>query len=238
MSPMKKNITPAKAASLFIGFTLYFYLLLFTLLPWLKSAFPLNPALYWFITGYFLFVPVFMCALALTAREGNRGVREVLGSLGVRHFTGKEWAYAASGLMACFVLTGLVFGASFALSRWLGTRPITTTPWFMEMSPFHGPERLLLLAWLPMFFFNVAGEELLWRGYIQSRLPARYWPLCSLLWLVFHLPFGPDLLIMLLPIIVIVPYVFHKTGNTLTGVFIHGLYNGPVFVAIALGAMQ
>jgi len=108
----------------------------------------------------------------------------------------------------------------------------------MEISPFHGKDALLLLVWLPMFFFNIAGEELLWRGYIQARLPGGYWPLCSLLWLMFHLPFGFELLIILVPIIVIVPYVYYKTNNTLAGVLIHGLYNGPVFVAVALGLIH
>lgn len=235
---MKVNISPVKAALVFFAFTLYFYLLLFTLVPWLKSNYTLNPALYWFITGYFLFVPIFLFAVLMSAREGGKSLREILDSLNVRLFSKKEWAYAICGLLACFVSTGLVFGASFALNRFFGFRPISTTPWFMEMSPFHGKDALLLLAWLPMFFFNIAGEELLWRGYIQARLPGGYWPLCSLLWLLFHLPFGLDLLIMLVPIIVIIPYIFHKTKNSLTGIFIHGLYNGPMFVAIALGVMQ
>ena len=106
----------------------------------------------------------------------------------------------------------------------------------MEMQPFQASERLLLLVWFPMFFFNIVGEELLWRGYIQSRLTGRFpWQLCSLLWLLFHLPFGIDLMIMLVPVIVIIPYVFDKTRNLLTGIFIHGIFNGPVFVLISLG---
>ena len=109
----------------------------------------------------------------------------------------------------------------------------------MEMQPLQGVERLLLLIWFPMFFFNIVGEEILWRGYLQKMLAVKYaWPLCSLLWLMFHLPFGIDLMIMLIPIIIIVPFAFHKTQNTLVGVFIHGVYNGPIFVAVALGAMS
>jgi len=235
---MKANISPVKAALVFFVFTLYFYLLLFTLVPWLQSNYTLNPALYWFITGYFLFMPIFLVAVLMSAREGGKSLREILDSLNVRLLSKKEWAWAIAGLLACFVSTGLVFGASYALSAYCGFRPISTTPWFMEISPFHGKDALLLLVWLPMFFFNIAGEELLWRGYIQARLPGVYWPLCSLLWLMFHLPFGFELLIILVPIIVIVPYVYYKTNNTLAGVFIHGLYNGPVFVAVALGLIH
>jgi hypothetical protein len=56
--------------------------------------------------------------------------------------------------------------------------------------------------------------------------------------MVFHAPFGLDLMLMLIPIIVIVPYIFHKTNNTTIGIFIHGLLNGPTFVAVALGLLH
>lgn len=60
-----------------------------------------------------------------------------------------------------------------------------------------------------MFFFNIVGEELLWRGYVQARLTHKQaWILCSLFWFFFHLPFGFDLLVMLLPVIIVIPYVF------------------------------
>ena len=116
---------------------------------------------------------------------------------------------------------------------------LSTTPWFMEMHPFQGTEKLLLLVWLPMFFFNIVGEEILWRGYIQTRLEVKNtWIICSLLWMIFHLPFGIDLMIMLIPVILIIPYVYSKTKNTLTGVFIHGIYNGPIFILVALGIIK
>jgi len=90
-----------------------------------------------------------------------------------------------------------------------------------------------------MFFFNIVGEELLWRGYIQSRLQTKgAWPLCSILWMIFHAPFGADLVFMLIPIVIIIPYIFHKTENATIGIFIHGLYNGPTFVAVSSGLLH
>ena len=109
----------------------------------------------------------------------------------------------------------------------------------MEMQPFEGKEKLFLLIWLPMFFFNIVGEEILWRGYIQKRLRGeKSWLLCSFLWMLFHVPFGIDLMIMLIPVIIIIPYVFYKTQNSLTGIFIHGVYNGPLFILVSLGLIQ
>jgi membrane protease YdiL (CAAX protease family) len=232
-------LSTGRAAALFLGFTAWFFILLFTLLPWLRHTFAINPALYWFITGYVLFIPIFGYAVIAALREGNRGIRQVMQALNIRGLSRMEWKWSVAGLVMVFAGTGLIFGLSYLLTEVAGIRPLSTTPWFMEMEPFTGRERLLLLVWLPMFFFNIAGEEILWRGYIQTRLDGKHaWLLCSALWMLFHLPFGIDLMIMLLPVVVIIPWVFSKTRNTVTGIFIHGMYNGPVFVMVALGYIE
>lgn len=230
------GITPARVAAIFLLFTAYFYALLFTLLPCLKANLALHPALYWFITGYFLFVPLLLFAVWSVRREGRRGLKDILAALNVKPLGRRDWTWAVLGLLLSFAMSGIVFGVSVVLTRILGWRPLVATPWFMEMRPFIGAEKLLLLVWLPMFFFNVAGEELLWRGYAQGRLREKHaWPLCSALWLLFHLPFGPDLMLVVAPVVIIIPYAFQRTRNVLVGVVIHALYNGPIFIAIALG---
>jgi len=160
-------------------------------------------------------------------------------SLNIKPMNKNDWIYAIITTLLVFIFTGLVFGVSIMLHKQFGIQQLNTVPWFMEMHPFQGKEKLLLLVWLPMFVFNILGEELLWRGYIQTRLEGKFaWIICSLLWLAFHLPFGIDLMIMLLPIVILLPYAYHKTKNTLVGVFIHGVYNGPMFVLVALGIIK
>ena len=233
------RITKLEASLIFVAFTAYFFILLYTLFPFLKSTFSVNSALYWFVTGYFLFVPILCFAIIMVKREENKGMKEILLALNIKPFTQKDWIYAVAGLLFVFVFTGIILGVSFLLNKYMGIRPLSTTPWFMEMKPFQGNEKLLLLIWLPMFCFNIIGEEVLWRGYIQARLPGKHlWLLCSGLWLIFHAPFGIDLIVLLIPIFIVVPYVFSKTKNTLVGIFIHGIYNGPLFVAVALGLLK
>ena len=130
-----------------------FLTLLFTLLPFLKSNFPLNPALYWFITGLFLFIPLFMYAIIMAKGEGNNGIKRIMQALTVKSFSKKDWGYSIIGLLLVFVFTGLIYATSFLLSKFFGIRALTTMPWFMVMEPFQGLEKLLLLVWLPMFFF-------------------------------------------------------------------------------------
>ncbi|PKL15763.1 MAG: CPBP family intramembrane metalloprotease [Spirochaetae bacterium HGW-Spirochaetae-5] len=236
--PVKK-LSSVNAIAVFMGFTVYFFILLFTLLPYLKNNYSINSALYWFITGYFLFIPLFVYSIAAVRREGSTDVKSILQALNIKPFSQKDLIYSISGLLLVFICTGVIFGVSFLLNKYYGIRLLSTTPWFIVMHPFQGSDRLLLLVWFPMFFFNIAGEEMLWRGYIQTRLNGRYaWLLCSLLWMIFHLPFGIDLMIILIPVIIIIPYVYSKTDNTLTGIFIHGFYNGPIFVMAALGIVK
>ncbi len=236
MTSSPRPVSAARAGAIFLFFTLYFFGLLHTLLPLLKASFRWHSALYWFVSGSFLFAPLLLFALWRAFREGNRGAAGILAALHLRPMGRRDWSHAVAGLLAAFALSGAVFAAWALLSRQFGWRPLATTPWFIPMQPFIGREKLLLLAWLPMFFLNITGEELLWRGYVQARLAGRNaWLLCSALWLLFHLPFGPDLMLVLLPVVLVIPWVFQRTRNTWNGVFIHALFNGPVFVAIALG---
>ena len=88
---------------------------------------------------------------------------------------------------------------------------------------------------------NILGEELLWHGYLLPRNVVRFGPRAWILngtgWLLFHLPFGLHLMLLLLPIVLIETWAVQKSGNTWVGVIIHSVVNGPAFVAIALGAL-
>ncbi len=182
---------------------------------------------------------MFLFSILATKQEGNKGIKDILQALNIRVFTKTDLIYSIIGLLLVFIFTGIIFAASFLLNKYYGIRFLSTTPWFMEMRPFQGTDKLLLLVWLPMFFFNIVGEEILWRGYIQTRLNGKYsWLFSSLLWMIFHLAFGIDLMIILIPVILIIPYVYSKTNNTVTGIFIHGIYNGPLFIMVALGLIK
>ena len=233
---MQKQISRTKATAIFVLSTIYFFILLFTLLPLIKSNFIFNPALYWFITGYFLFIPLFIMSILFVKSEGAKNFKEIFNALNIKPMIKNDWKYSILITSIVFAASGIIYGVSLFLNKYYGISPINTIPWFMTFNPFEGSDKFLLLVWLPMFTFNILGEELLWRGYIQSRLSGKYsWILCSFLWLIFHIPFGLDLIIMLIPIIILLPYSFYKTQNTSVGIFIHSVYNGPIFVLLALG---
>lgn len=241
MDAVIRTISWSKAGMIFLGFTAYFLALVKIFIPFIRLQFSVNPALYWFITGYLLFIPLLICAILLARAEGFSGKKELLKALSIKPMTYGDWKYIVTSSLLAFIMTGLIMGVSAFLSDIFGVKPLDTTPWFMEFKPFVGMEKLLLLVWLPMFAANILGEEFLWRGYIQTRLEQKNnhaWLFVALFWLIFHIPFGVDLLLILIPIVLILPYAVHKTQNTTVGIIIHALYNGPSFILISMGLIN
>ena len=211
------------------------------LVPYFHQNLGLHPALSWFTGGLLTFLPLFLLAIFLARKDGFLTKAELASRLRLKKMSGRDWKFALGGLLIIFIGTGLIMGFSRLLYLKFSIPEIETTPSFMKFEPFQGKERLLLLVWLVMFFFNIFGEELLWRGYILPRqelaLGQSAWILNSALWFVFHVAFGIDLLILLLPILIVLPWCVQKTGNTMVGIWIHGLMNGPMFVLVSLGVI-
>jgi membrane protease YdiL (CAAX protease family) len=83
------------------------------------------------------------------------------------------------------------------------------------------------------------GEEILWRGVIFPRQEVVFgkytWLIHGFGWSLFHLAFGWQLFMTMLPILFIQSIAVQKTKNSWVGVTIHAIINGPSFIAISLG---
>lgn len=95
-----------KIFGIYAGFTVYFYLLLFTLFKFLKSSFIFNPAVYWFITGYFLFIPMF---IFVYFKIKPQNFKDFLFRTNIKLFNKKDWLYATIGLISTFIFSGMIF---------------------------------------------------------------------------------------------------------------------------------
>lgn len=240
--PMNQVSKPISIISSFLLFGIpaaWFTFICRIFVPWLHKSFGIHPAMSWFIGGFLTFAPLFGAAIYLVRKDGFKTKDEIYSRLRLKKMSARDWKFASGGLLLIFLGTVLVMGVSKLLHTHFGIPEIETTPSFMKFEPFEGAERFMLLAWLVMFFFNIAGEELMWRGYILPRqvlnLGKRAWMLNALFWFIFHIAFGIHLLILLIPILLILPYTVQKTGNTLVGIWIHGLMNGPMFLLVSLG---
>ena len=95
----------------------------------------------------------------------------------------------------------------------------------------------LLPLHLFYYFFNVCGEEFLWRGYLfpkQELTHGRYtWVVHGLLWTMFHL-FAPYNALLVLPGALFMSYVAQRTQNNTIFLISHAVLNGiPVIILIS-----
>lgn len=242
MKPNIKPISGIQTVILFLVPSIYFILITYILIPYLNSQFTIHPALSWFIAGLTVFVPLFILAIFLTKKDGFKTKAEIVERLRLKKLSKRDWKYVIISSLAIFMLTGLIMGISKVLNIKFGIAELETTPPFMKFNAFVGNEKLLLLVWVLMFFFNMYGEEMLWRGYILPRQELtkkkHVWLINGSLWIMFHACFGIDLILILLPIMFILPYAVYKTKNTNVGILIHAILNGPMFVLVSLGVIQ
>ena len=88
-----------------------------------------------------------------------------------------------------------------------------------------------------LYFFNVVGEELLWRGYLfprQELTHGKYtWIVHGLLWTSFHL-FAPYNALMVLPGALFMSYIVQRTQNNTLFLLSHAVLNGIPFVMLLL----
>jgi membrane protease YdiL (CAAX protease family) len=221
-----------------------FYVITRIFIPRFRVHSSIHPVLVWFIFGgFFLFVPLFVLSIILFKHDkydfNKTTFFERFRLTGLNRL---DWFWALLSLCAILVSMAVIMLLWRLLSSRYGITPLDTSAPFMEFDPLRGVEVLLFVFWIPFFFFNIVGEELMWRGYILPRQElafGRYaWVTNALLWTVFHLFFGLHLLILLLPSLFIIPYVVYKRQKTLIGIVVHALLNGPAFILVALGIMK
>lgn len=192
---------------------------------------------YFLLVGLLVLAPMLLAALFLTGREtGSFRPGIILARMRVRRIHGTDWAWTAG----TFVVLSL---ASLVTAKLLMPRlGLDATPFFFRNMPLAPGQRWILGVWPVFFFFNIFGEELLWRGYIQPRqelLTGRWtWLVHGLLWAIWHVPMGFDLILAALPIFFILPAVVQMRRNTSIAIVVHAVFGAFGFLTLALGALH
>lgn len=105
----EKRLSVLSAGSFFISFTIYFYVLLYTFLPFVKLHTKFNPAVHWLLTGYALFVPLFVLPLILVRHEGGKSIPQIQAALCLKRLTGRDLKYSLMGLGIFIIATAGIF---------------------------------------------------------------------------------------------------------------------------------
>lgn len=212
----------------------------------LDKGLPFLPA--YLILFYLPFVFLFITALTLYNREGNKwNWHDFKNRLRLRKMNRKDWIWAA-GLFV------------FGLISYLGLTPVGA--WFAKIPFFSPPDffpaeinpnktmasgmfmdyKLSGQYWVPIvyfigWFFNIFGEELLWRGIILPRQIARYksmaWIFHGIIWTLWHF-FWTWNLVIIFPFAMALSYVAYKRNNTWIPILTHGLMNMVPLIMITI----
>lgn len=207
-------------------------------IPWLdtRGILPIEVT-YFLSVGLLVLVPMFVGALVLTAREiGSTRPADIRARMRIHAVRGVDWLWT----IGTFVALSL---ASFAIAKVAMPRlGLDATPFFFRNMPLGPGHWWILGVWPAFFFFNIFGEEFLWRGYIQPRqelLTGRWtWLVHGLFWAAWHLPMGLDLIIASLPIFFILPAVVQLRRNTSIAIVVHAVFGAFGFLSLALGALH
>jgi membrane protease YdiL (CAAX protease family) len=238
----EKSIRPMGLAEsvFFFGIpTFFLYLSTHICIPILRYWSDWPVAACWFTCGGLLvFFPLFISAFIFYRLEDNPWSFSVLlMRFRLGHFSLRILLLSLAGTLIVGFLTFLMMktGKSFFVN-------FSAQPSFLSMQPLQPQEKWILWAWLPMFFFNIWGEGLFWRGYVFPRQQIKFgnltWLVHGTFWFFFHLPFGWNLMFTLIPIIYLTSYLVQITRNTWPDIIIHTLINGSGFLLIAFGMVS
>lgn len=200
------------------------------------NIFPIEVT-YFACVGVLVLIPMFFWALHLTAREiASSRMRDILARMRVHRIGGRDWLWTVGTFVALCL-------ASFYTAKILMPRlGLDATPFFFRNMPLTPEHQWILGVWPAFLFFNIFGEEFLWRGYIQPRqelLTGRWtWLVHGLLWASWHVPMGLDLILASLPIFFILPAVVQVRGNTSIAIVVHAVFGAFGFLALALGVVH
>ncbi len=222
--------------SIFSAAALLMFLLTHYLIPFLSRTTGIETIFYWFVVaGLGIFLPLIITGILILKSEGYPLNLETWHRrLRFRRMTANDWRWSIGGLIAVALLSGLVMmGMEMMFGKF------DHSPSFMSFEPLTRGRYWLLLIWAPYWILNILGEEFIWRGVMLPRQELTFgkytWLIHGFGWGLFHLAFGWQLLITLIPLLFIQSFIVQHTKNSWVGVILHGGLNGPSFLAICFG---
>ena len=229
-----KAISLAPYNAIFLAGSILVYAVVYWGVPLLGNL-GVEPMVGWMLLSIlFIFTPVIAWGCLLLRRES--GTQSLAERLWLRRPSKADWLWSALGLL------GIVVGSSlmFWLCTLLGLE--TNPPFFRNLEPLTENRLWILGLWALYWPINILSEDLVWRGIalpqMEKRLGARAWLLNALLWGVFHLAFGLGNLLVLLPTLLLVPFIAQRRRNTWLAVLLHAGLSGPSFLALAFGLIR
>jgi membrane protease YdiL (CAAX protease family) len=181
-----------------------------------------------------IFLPITIGGFILLRTEQH--TQKLSERLLLHKLTKQDWWLCLMGFLVMAVGSGITFYVCLKLG--LNSNP----PFARNVQAWTDGHFWMFGLWAIYWPINILSENIVWRGIILPRMEFRIgklaWLLNAFMWGLFHLAFGLGNIIILLPTLLVVPYVAQKSRNTWTAVFLHACLSFPGFVALAFGLMK
>lgn len=231
---------------LFIGFSaLPFWIGIYWLLPKMVQGGISRPIAF-SVSVFLPLIILFIAAVVLGLRESKIGYKGLFEAWHLKPMKKSDWGWTLA-------LFGVMVGSYLALgsvTNWIATQfPSLAPPYYFSQlstnTSFMGITMkgnwLVLVIHLTLLFFNIFGEELLFRGILFSKQEKKYgkrgWLVHALSYHVWHM-FYPWDVIRLLPASLGYAWVRQRTGNTWTTIIAHFMFNGIGLIMTIGGILQ
>jgi membrane protease YdiL (CAAX protease family) len=201
-----------------------------------KKIFPIEVT-YFICVGSLVLIPMFFGSIYLTMKEiRSNKLSDIFVRMRIKKLSIIDIFWTVGGFIFLSLFSFLIAKMLLPLLN------IDAAPFFFKNMPLNSKNFWILYVWPVFFFFNIFGEEFLWRGYIQPRqelLNKKFtWLVHGLLWASWHLPMGLDLILSALPIFFILPAIVQIKKNTTISIIIHFIFGAFGFLVLAFGLVH
>ena len=197
-----------------------------------------------FLTGYFIFfyfpfVLLFITALILYKREGNAWkMSDFKSRMQLNPLKKIDWLWIIGIILAFAAASALLEPVINKVAQIPFFSPPdffpaeinpnkTSIPGYMWDYKLSG-EYWVIIVYFVGWFFNIFGEEFLWRGIILPRQVMKYgskaWIYHGIMWGLWHFYWKWNFF-TLLPLTLLLSYAVYKRKNTWIGIIAHGVLN-------------
>ncbi len=210
-----------------------------------------------FLAGYFIFfyfplALMFFAALVLYKIEGNAWrIADFKRRMRINPLKKADWLWIAILIAGYFALLLLLT----PLTNRIAQIPLFSPPDFFpsEINPNKvstpgyawgyelSGQFWVVIVYFVGWFFNIFGEELLFRGMLLPRQVEKYgakaWIYHGIIWGLWHC-FWKWQLVLYIPFTLLFSYAVYKRKNTSIGIIAHGILNFIPLISIIIGVTQ
>ena len=246
-----KPISIIKSSWTFLFSFLLIYIGLYVFIPILLSK-EIPFLVGYLIFFYFPFALLFLMALVLYKKEGNNwNVANFKSRIRLNPLKMIDWIWIIGIILSFFIFNVILTPVANKVAQIPFFSPPEYFP--VEINPNKiaipgiiwghniSGQYWVIIAYFIGWFFNIFGEELLWRGIILPRQIEKYgskaWIYHGIIWGLWHFYWKWNFF-TLIPLTLLLSFAVYKRKNTWIGIIAHGILNLIPLIIIIINVIR